>query len=107
MKNMNKETFKRNPIVSGVLRLVNPGMGYCKICGLPWNHCKSHVVNITKYQGCFAVCEHCYENSSYKDILNAHLQLWHDWEKDGAIHSLGFNHDDFIKAINNDIKTEI
>ena len=83
--------IKRYKIVSLFFRLINPGYGYCHICGLPWNHCKEKTVWYNSGTGYFATCEYCWSNSGLDQIektflkfhnLNVKEGLWIDYDFD-------------------------
>lgn len=80
---MNWEIIKRTPLVSAILRWLNPSHGVCPICGLPWNHAgKTHDIMYDEELGFFPCCEHCYQHSDADRILEAELDLWATWKRE-------------------------
>lgn len=58
------EWGKRNDICNIWLRFSNPGYGTCGKCGLPWNHCEAKIIDWSESMGTFALCDHCWNDSS-------------------------------------------
>lgn len=73
---MNKEELKRNPLSVLALRLISPGYSRCEICGLPWNHCEEHSIQLNDYHSVFATCEYCWEHSTREQILDAYYKAY-------------------------------
>ena len=65
------EYIKRIPVIVWIYRLFHLRYGTCNICGMPWSNCEHHDIPITKYEGFFPVCEHCWKHKSKEKNLEA------------------------------------
>lgn len=61
-------------------RLIHLGYGCCFRCKMPWASVKSHSTNYTKTEGCFPLCEDCWESLTVKERLPYYYLLWMSWE---------------------------
>lgn len=58
------------------LRVINPGYSYCEKCGLPWNWCKSKIVDTSKNSGTFATCDICWNNSTLQQLKQYYTNVY-------------------------------
>lgn len=42
-------------------RAVAPGFSYCGRCGMPWARADEHVTEYSVHNGCFPLCEECWQ----------------------------------------------
>lgn len=73
---MDIETIKRLPFVVMAYQKLYPDYSTCEICGLPWFVCKSKVVALNDSLGTFAVCEHCWNEATLLEVLEAHTKTY-------------------------------
>lgn len=65
---MDKEKFKRLPVIKQMYQLAALGYGRCNCCGMPWKYCVGHDIMVTKYDGYHAVCEYCWNTGPYTKV---------------------------------------
>jgi hypothetical protein len=80
------ECLKRMPPFSWLLKLTGLGYSTCGVCGLPWNRCESHNIELKdRYNTFFPVCEHCWNHASKEKNREAVIKLYVEWKR------MGFN----------------
>ena len=97
---ISKERLRRVWGVPLMLRILNPSWSYCEICGLPWKYAKNHTVQLDKYEGCFCVCEHCYQHATDEELRKAYQRTWWRYWTGNTNHPYG----DFVRVFENDIE---
>ena len=68
--------LKRLKTISYIIHLLSPGFGRCSNCGLPWNRCKEKTVYTNQFEGTFATCEYCWDNSSLDVLKNCYSRTY-------------------------------
>lgn len=80
---------KRHPVIVKILQYLNIGVGRCKKCGLPWNHCSPRIVKVTDTGNImFAVCTHCWKICSHDELLQLHENAYSEHERDYSLKEL-------------------
>lgn len=57
-----------------------PNTGYCYECGISWRLVEGKVVNVTRRNGLFAVCELCWGNLNLSVLIIHYTDLYESWE---------------------------
>lgn len=61
-----------------------PGSGWCYRCGRPWDLVTNHTTNYTATNGCFPLCEDCWELLGHPEArIPYYLALVDAWAADG------------------------
>lgn len=60
-------------------RKEDEGFGKCHRCKTPWNRCKEHSTLFTESDGCFPLCEDCWQSLPTEERLPFYLDMWTDW----------------------------
>lgn len=63
--------------------ILNPSYGTCGKCGMPWNKVKYHITNYTISNGCFPLCEECWQKLTPKERLPYYRSLYDRWSELG------------------------
>lgn len=63
------------------------GYGGCYKCGTPWNCIRSHTTDYTPGQGCFPLCEKCWQELTPEQRLPYYDQLIAAWQAQGLVDS--------------------
>lgn len=59
------------------------GFGRCYRCNRTWQNCRSHSTQFSREEGCFALCEECWQVLDVEGRLVYYRQLWQDWSAEG------------------------
>lgn len=112
MKLLNK--IKRFKLVVFFFRISNLGYGRCTKCGLPWNCCKEKTVYYKPYQGTFATCQYCWDNSSLDVLKRCYSETYSDQlrgilmmnNRMGASEKMGHSRQDLLNAVEREFNKE-
>jgi hypothetical protein len=63
-----------------IIRFFNKDYAHCNKCGLTWNWCKSKSVKTSEFEGTFATCDICWNNSTLEE-LNKYYTKTYLWQK--------------------------
>jgi hypothetical protein len=59
-----------------------PGYSRCHRCGMPWKFCREHSTRYTDGQGCFPLCEKCWQElETPGNRLPYYRELWEEWNE--------------------------
>lgn len=61
------------------LRATNPGYSYCLRCGTPWSNVKEHSTSYSSSQGCFPLCEPCWQMLGSPEARIEYYKILIDW----------------------------
>src|SRR5258708_28202256 len=70
------------------LQLFAPGFGCCYRCGMPWKFAKQHTTYLEERNGCFALCNKCWQELTPAERLPFYrklLETWIDSEREARV----------------------
>lgn len=81
-----------------------PGRGFCFRCGMPWVESLSgrmnyHSTRFSKSEGCFPLCQYCWERLTPTERLPFYRTLLEDWKRYGDPDHNGTSWDDLWDMI--------
>ena len=85
------ERIKRTGLLVRYYQTLHPDNSTCGCCGLPWAVVKPHSIDMVECtnehsgQGFFPVCEWCWQNKPYIEIVNAVINLHEFWAINGRL----------------------
>lgn len=65
-------------------RLGYPGWSHCGRCGFPWSVVTGHTTDYTDLNGCFPLCETCWQVLTPVKRIPYYDDLIDDWASQGA-----------------------
>ena len=69
------------------------GFGGCFQCKDKWNWKASHVTNYSNTNGCFPLCDSCWQKATPTEIKHYYRELVRMWRRDGSFYDQEFeNH---------------
>jgi len=63
-------------IIAPILRFFNRDFTYCEKCGLPFNWCDDKSVDTSEYEGTFATCQECWDNSTLEELKKYYTRVY-------------------------------
>ena len=69
-------------LFSKLAQLLYPGYSFCGRCKMPWSLVELHNTHYNNHQGCFPLCEDCWNDLSINDRLPYYEYLvFYEWGK--------------------------
>ena len=66
-------------LIGNFAQLFNTDYGACGRCNRHWAFCEYHVTNYTLGNGCFPLCEECWQELTPETRLPYYRELWEYW----------------------------
>jgi len=71
--------LKNRKVIAKFVAPLFPSYGTCGRCGLPWSVCNGHITNYSPHQGCFPLCEDCWNETTIEERIPYYRQLYDRW----------------------------
>lgn len=110
--NQSDKILRTSPLPA-ILRGLYPNFSYCQKCGLPWSCCISKSVKTSDYNGTFATCDICWENSTLNELKEYYEKTYNEQVKSliDTKHKMNHTLEHLLKCVekeyNNTHKNEI
>jgi len=76
--------MKIRKMLGYISRILSPGFGWCRRCGISWKFVDGHSTMYTESSGCFPLCKRCWvELDTAVNRFPYYKELYKDWEKYG------------------------
>ena len=67
-----------------ISKIFSPGYSFCMRCGITWKFVKGHSTSFTKTDGCFPLCEYCWNIlETPENRLPYYKRLFNEWKQWG------------------------